>query len=261
MTSSVFHLRDVHFGYDSERPVLQGLDLAIEEGSFLGIIGPNGAGKSTLLHLLSGWLRPSRGHVGFRNGPIERWTRPALARSIAVVPQREEGTFSFTVEDVVLMGRYPYLSGAIGFEDEEDHRIAREAIAAVGLEGFESRPLGQLSGGERQLALVARALAQDTGVLLLDEPTASLDLRHQRRIFSLLERLNAEKKATIVAVSHDINLAALYCRETAVLAHGRFVARGRPHEVLNESLLQEVYNVPVSVFRSPEGHISVSLRK
>jgi len=261
MTVPVFDLNEVVFAYDAARPVLRGFGMRLEAGQFLGVIGPNGAGKSTLVHLLSGWLAPTSGGVECQGRPMPEWKRRDLARTIAVVPQREEGAFPFTVEEIVLMGRYPHLAGPIGFEDEEDHRVARESIAAVGLAGFERRPMGQLSGGERQLVLVARALAQKTPILLLDEPTSSLDLSHQRRVFSLLERLNREQGITILAVSHDINLAALYCHETAVLAGGTFVARGRPDDVLSESLLSTVYDVPVTVFHSPEGRLTVGIRK
>ncbi len=261
MKPIVYDLDRVTFGYDSRKPVLRDLSLRIQEGDFLGIIGPNGAGKSTLVFLLSGWLRAQPGSVRFGGKPLESWTRRDLARRIAVVPQREEGTFPFTAEEIVLMGRHPHLGGFIGFEDEEDHHIAREALAAVGLAGYERRTMGRLSGGERQLVLVARALAQRASILLLDEPTASLDLNHQRQVFGLLEELNRTQGLTILAVSHDINLAALYCRETAVLARGHFAARGRPEDVLQRELLEAIYKVPVSIFRSPEGHLTVGIRK
>jgi len=159
-TNPLFNLRDVRFAYEPGWAVLDGLSLSINEGDFLGIIGPNGAGKSTLIHILSGWLRPEAGEALFSGRAISEWPRTELARQIAVVPQREEGVFPFTVEEIVLMGRYPMSRGALAFEGEDDRQIAREAIEAAGLGGLAGRPVSQLSGGERQRVLMARALAQ-----------------------------------------------------------------------------------------------------
>lgn len=261
MPPRVFELSDVSFAYQVGRPVLDHLDLRVEEGDFLGIIGPNGVGKSTLLHVLTGCLGAQSGEVRFLERGIGEWSRLELARRIALVPQREEGIFPFRVEDIVLMGRYPHARGVLGFEDAEDYRIAREAIEAVGLAGFAHRVPAQLSGGEQQLVLLARALAQQPRVLLLDEPTASLDLHHQRRIFSLLAEWNHREGVTILAVSHDINLAAMYCREMAIVSAGRIVARGSAAEVLNEDRLSDVYRVPVTVHRLGDDERFVTVRK
>ena len=146
--NTVFDLRGVSFGYEPSRFVLRDLDFTLRKGDFVGVIGPNGAGKSTLLHLLSGWLKPASGQVFFQGREMAAYSRAELAREIAVVPQREEWAFPYTVEEAALMGRYPHRKGMLGFDDEEDVRIAREAIAAAGLAGFENRLLQQLSGGE-----------------------------------------------------------------------------------------------------------------
>ncbi len=258
----LMELRGVSFRWTpAGPPVLEGVDLALREGDFLGVIGPNGAGKSTLLNLMSGWLRPTGGEVRLEGRPLEHWPRREIARRVAVVPQREEGAFPFTALEVALMGRHPHTAGGFGFEDEEDHRVAREALGAVGLAGFENRALSQLSGGERQMALIARALAQRPRLLLLDEPTSSLDPRHQKRVFSLLERLNREERLTVVVVSHDLNLAALFCREAAPLAGGRLRARGAPESALDPRLLAEIFQVEFAVYRSPEGAMTLGMRK
>lgn len=261
MTEPLFTFRNVRFGYERARQVLDALDLEITEGDFLGIIGPNGAGKSTLLAMMSGWLRPSAGTVTFRGKSIAEWPRRQFAREVAIVPQSEEGVFPYTVEEVVLMGRFAHQSPIVGFDDEEDHAIARGVLELVGLGGFAHRTLDRLSGGERQRVLLARALAQCPSVLLLDEPTASLDLSFQRDVFRLLESLNREHGVTVVAVTHDINLASLYSRRLAVLFEGGIKAEGAPEAVCQPGLLGSIYRVPIETLASQEGHSYVTFRK
>lgn len=261
MTSPIYQLEALSFHYTPSHEVLPRLDLEIREGEFLGVIGPNGAGKSTLLHLLSGLLRANSGTISFRDKPMRAWSRLELAREVAVVPQREEQCFSFTVEEIVLMGRYARQRGLAAFDDDEDRDVARAAIHSVGLGGFEQRLATHLSAGERQRMLIARALAQQTKVILLDEPTTSLDLHHQKNILSLLETLNGEKGITVVAVSHDLNLAAMYCRELVLLSAGNVVARGTTELVMQESLLSDVYQVPLKLQSTTGGHPFICLTK
>lgn len=245
MSDCVYTCNGVRFGYGAA-PILEGLSMEIQRGSFVGIIGPNGAGKSTLLHLLTGWRRPTAGSIALNGRPLGLCKRGEIARQVAVVPQREDSTFPFSVEQVVLMARHVHQASGFGFETVEDHRIARNALERLDLATLAHRPVSALSGGEFQRVLLARALAQQTPVLLLDEPTASLDLAHQHKVFALLSELNAEGR-TIVAVLHDINLAALFCREIAVLHEGRIAHRGSPSEVLSAAVLSHIYNSPLSV--------------
>jgi iron complex transport system ATP-binding protein len=252
LNNPAYEVAGASFRYRPSQPLLEGVDLTLAPGDFVALIGPNGAGKSTLLHLLTGWLQPAAGTVHLGGRPIGRWNRGAIARSVAVVPQREEGVFDFTVLEMVLMGRFPHASGTISFESEDDHRAAIEALERVCLAGFEHRSCQQLSGGERQRLLVARALAQETPIILLDEPTSSLDLGHQRMLFALLRELN-EAGRTVLAISHDINLAAMYAKELAVLHRGRIVARGRPQEIVERSLLESVYQLPLSIIPTEYG--------
>ena len=260
MNEILFDLRNASFAYQTGRPVVEGVTLAVGRGDFLGLIGPNGAGKSTLLHLLSGWLRPTQGEALLQGRAVGAWPRVELARLVAVVPQREESVFQFTVAEMVAMGRYAFHRGAFAAEDAEDRGAVAEALAAVEMDCYADRPASQLSGGEFQRLLVARALAQQTPVILLDEPTASLDLHHQRLLFSLLEGLNREQGKTIVAVSHDLNLAAMYCTDLALLHRGKLLHRGTPQEVLQQERLEEVYRVPLQV-RNEGGPPRVELQR
>ncbi|TPW16413.1 MAG: iron complex transport system ATP-binding protein, partial [bacterium] len=166
--------RDLNFSYHAGATVLGAATLDIPAGSFLGIVGPNGAGKSTLLHLLSGALTPSSGEVRLDEQPLNDWKRRDIARRIAVVPQAEPHAFPYRAGEIVMMGRTPWLSGLLSTETADDHAAVRRAMTSVGIADLSCRPLGQLSGGERQMVLVARALAQEPKILLLDEPTASL---------------------------------------------------------------------------------------
>ena len=231
--------------------ILRGVDLEVPRGDFLGLLGPNGAGKTTVLRLLSGVLRASAGRVEVEGRDVAAISARTLARTVAVVPQESAPTFPFLVEEVVLMGRSPHL-GRLAFEGDRDREIAERAMRETATLDFASREMGSLSGGERQRVLIARALAQEPRLLLLDEPTSFLDLRHRVELFRLLERLNRERGLTVVAVSHDLNLAARHCRRIALARDGRIVADGPPESVLVEQTLRDVYGVAVRVIENPE---------
>ena len=252
---------DLSFSYHDGVSVLAGATLDIPAGAFLGIVGPNGAGKSTLLHLLSGALQPARGLIELNGRPLTEWKRRDIARQVAVVPQAEPHAFPYRVSEIVLMGRTPWLTGLLATETPVDHAAARRALDAVGIADLSCRPLGQLSGGERQMVLVARALAQEPRILLLDEPTASLDLAHQQSIFRLLTRLNVEHNLTTVVVTHDLNLAGLYCRTLAILHHGRIESTGSPEDILKPDRLESVYGASLWGATSPAGAPIVGLTR
>lgn len=228
---------------------LSGLSFRIEPGEVLGVIGPNSAGKTTLIRLLTKVLEPLAGEIRLGGEPLARLTRWEAARRVAVVPQEAEPAFPFTVADLVLMGRYPHAPGRF-FESAADLAVAREAMAAAGVLELGPVALGELSGGERQRALLARALAQEPRLLVLDEPTAHLDLRYQAEIAGLLRRLNRERDVTILLVSHDLNLAAELSDRLLLLAEGRIVRLGPPAEVLDPALLAGAYGCAVRVEKS-----------
>lgn len=219
-------------------------------GELLGIVGPNSAGKSTLLRLLSKVLAPQRGRILIQGREISALPRMALAQRVAVVPQEFHVAFPFRVAEVVLMGRYPHARGG-GWESERDRAVAQAALEATGLTGLASRRIDELSGGERQLVSIARALAQEATILLLDEPTAHLDLRHQGIVLEILLRHHREGQGTTILVSHDLNLAAEHCDRLLLLARGRVRALGRPEEVITEAHLEPAYGCPVTVERHP----------
>jgi len=248
----VFAARNVEFGYGGAfRLAAASFDVA--EGEILGLVGPNSSGKTTLLRLLSKVHVPDRGEIRFRGTPIDAVGRRALAREVAVVPQEEQLAFSVSVEELVLMGRFPRGAGRL-FESPEDLVRAREAMALVGVLDLGDQPVDALGGGERQRALLARALAQEPRVLLLDEPTSHLDLWHQRHLVGLLRQLNRDRGMTVVFVSHDLNLAGELADRLLLLSGGRLVRLDTPGEVLDEAVLEEAYGCPVWVERlSPSG--------
>jgi iron complex transport system ATP-binding protein len=253
----VLWAKQVSGGYE-ERPVLRGVELAVPAGEFLGIIGPNGAGKSTLLRVMAGVLTPTEGEMLLLGRPLGQYRRREVARILAVVPAPASPLFSFSVREFVTMGRTPYL-GRLQSDRPEDQRLVEEALAAADATALTDRPITELSGGEWQRVNIARALAQQPRLLLLDEPTAFLDLGHQREIFELLARLNREQGLTVVCISHDLNLAAEYCPRLAVLAEGSICADGTPEQVVTEGHIAAVYHVPVRVDRGPGGRPRVSL--
>ena len=243
---------NVSFAYPASaerrtRPfALSDLSLDISTGEIISVIGPNSSGKTTLIRLLTRVLEPAAGEIRLEGVPVGRLSRTDLARRVAVVPQGLLPQFPFTVGELALMGRYPHDPGRY-FESPRDRAVAHEAMAATGVLELADMPLEHLSGGERQRAVIARALAQEPRLLVLDEPTAHLDLRYQVEAAALLRRLNRERGMTILLVSHDLNLAAEVCDRLLLLNGGRPVAIGAPEAVLDEGLLASVFGCGVVV--------------
>jgi len=248
---------DLSFAYDARRPVLSGVSLEVSAGALVGILGPNGSGKTTLLGLLAGTRRPTGGEVALDGRPLASFSRRELARRIAVVPQETHLAFDYTVLEMVLMGRHPHL-GLFEVEGPADIAAARDALAAVSAAHLEDRDFMTLSGGEKQRVVIAGALAQATDVLLLDEPTSSLDLGAQLDIAQLLAHLNQTRGVTIVVSTHDLTLASGICRELVLLRHGRVLATGPTAQVLTGANIRALYDVDADVHRHEgSGHLVV----
>jgi iron complex transport system ATP-binding protein len=246
----------VSFGY-GRGFTLTDASVAITPGSVTGLLGPNGCGKTTLLKLLCGVLRPEAGRVMLGDRLIASMTRREVARHVAIVPQETHPAFEYTVLEMVLMGRHPHLS-AFQLEGPADLAIADEALAATGTRHLSARSYMTLSGGEKQRVVIASALTQATDILLLDEPTASLDIGYQLEIASLLARLNAERKMTMVLATHDLNLAASLCERLIVMREGRILASGTTQEVLTGETVRRLYGVEADVhFHPGAGHLTV----
>lgn len=233
-----------------DRPAVRNVDLELRRGELLAVIGPNGSGKSTLVKLLLGTLDAEAGEVRHDGRPLEDWGRRALARRVGVVPQQERVTFPVTVREFVAMGRYPHL-GAWRSERAEDRHAVRRAMDRCDVADLASRPFSHLSGGEQQLARLARALAQQPEVLVLDEPTVSLDVRHEMEIFELLRDLAGGEALTVLLVTHNLNAAARYADRLVLLDEGRPAAEGSPADVLTRETVERVYRWPVRVTPLP----------
>lgn len=244
----IIQVADICFRYDAH-PVLQDVHFTANAGEVLGIVGPNGSGKSTLLKVMSKALTPHSGTILLNEEPINHYPRRRIAQLMAVIQQQETVAFDFTVYDVVLMGRHPHLS-RFSNETTADLHIVESAMQQAGINHLAKRRISQLSGGERQRVALARALAQQTPVLLLDEPTSNLDLKYQVQTLSILRQLAASKH-TIVVVLHELNLASQFCDHLLLLCAGSIVKAGTPAEVLQETLLQEVYGLPTLVTTHP----------
>ncbi len=231
-------------------PVLKGMSMEIPRGCFLGIIGPNAAGKSTLLKTLAATLKPVCGVVYFRNEDIARIPRRDLAREVAVVPQESSFSFSFSAHEVVLMGRHPH-QGRFSRATLRDLAVVRSAMEATNCWHLRDRSVLELSGGERQRVVLARALAQEPGVILLDEPIAHLDISAQLEVLDVLKEMNRKQGLTVIAIFHDLNLAAQYSERLILLHSGKIYAAGAPEDVLTAENIKEVYGAEVLVVRHP----------
>jgi iron complex transport system ATP-binding protein len=245
--SDALRFERVGFAYRKE-PVFRSLDLSFAEGTWTAILGPNGTGKTTLLRLAAGSLQATSGAISLFGRALAAIQPRERARQVAVVPQETHLIFEFTVEEVVAMGRSPHL-GLLGIESERDRGIVRTAMERTDVAHLATRPFGALSGGERQRAVIARALAQEPKLLLLDEPTAHVDLKHQLAAYEILRALNAQTGLTLVVASHDVNLAARYCSRIVLLREGSVFADGSADEVLRPDTLRAVYDVLVEVQR------------
>jgi iron complex transport system ATP-binding protein len=244
--NGLLEVAGVSFAYDRTRTVLDNVSVSLRRGAILGLLGPNGSGKTTLLRLLSGTIVPASGRITIDGTPLQALPRRALARRIAVVPQETHSAFDFSALEIVLMGRYPHLR-AFELEGAADVAIARDAMRATGTDTFASRPFATLSGGEKQRVVIASALAQASDVLLLDEPTASLDLGYQFEVASLLRRLNRERETTMIVSTHDLNLAAALCSELVLLHRGRVLTQGTVETVLTPSNIRALYGIDADV--------------
>jgi iron complex transport system ATP-binding protein len=243
--------------FDPGAAGLHGISLEVPRHGLVGILGPNGSGKTTLLRVLAGVLRPSAGRVTLDGRDLHSLARSHIARRLAMVPQETHVAFDYSVLEVALMGRYPHL-GAFELEGPRDLAIAREALAATGTGWLERRPFDTLSGGEKQRVVIASALAQAADVMLLDEPTASLDLGYQVEVASLVRRLNRERQMTVVIATHDLNFAAALCDRLVLLREGRVMASGKAAEVLTPDRIAELYGVEAEVrYHEAAGHVTV----
>ncbi len=246
---SLIDIRGVSLKY-GDRQVIKQVSAQIEQGEFFVIIGPNGAGKTTLLKALSGLHALVEGDIQIRQRSIKNYAKKELARNLALVPQQINADFPFTVAETVLMGRYPHL-GLLAVEGKRDMELAEQAMEFTEVVHLAGRRLGQLSGGERQRVIIARAICQQSQILLLDEPTASLDPAHQLRIMDLMERLRCEAQITIVMVSHDLNLAASYADRLLLLKDGKVEKIGTPRQVLTGKRLSQSYGCTLLVDENP----------
>jgi iron complex transport system ATP-binding protein len=255
---------EVWFGYEEDRPVLRGVSVAVPPDGLVGILGPNGSGKTTLLRLLAGTRRPQRGTVTIDGEPLTRFSRAALARRMAVVPQETHLAFDYSVAEVAMMGRYPHL-GAFEIEGPSDVAAIEEMLASTGTLHLRDRSFATLSGGEKQRVVIAAALAQlkeQQGYLLLDEPTASLDLGYQLEVADLLKRLHDSRRVAIVISTHDLGLAGTLCERLLLVRDGVVVAEGPTDEVLTPGNVRAVYGVEADIMRHASGHrIVVPVRR
>lgn len=259
--TSVYEVQSLYFRYGSAGNAspwtLSNINFHINAREMLGIVGPNGSGKTSLLKLLARMLRPQQGEITLYGRSLQAATQIEVARQVAVVPQDTQSAFPFSVAETVLMGRYPHRHRSrwdygFGWDSPEDCAIAKQAMITMDVAHLAQRSVMDLSGGERQRTVIARALTQTPKVLLLDEPTAFLDLQHQLEICSVLRSLKEDRGLTIVLVSHDLNLASQYCDRIVMLKDGGMFAMGKPSEVIRPDVLEAVYGCAVLVDAHPE---------
>ncbi len=245
----ILSLKGVGFRFGPEW-ALRDISVDVAPGELVGVLGPNGSGKSTLLKVADGILQPHEGEAFLKERSLGDYTRADVAREVAMVPQENHFRFAFSSLEVVLMGRFVHM-GLFQFEGEQDMAVALDAMEATRCNELTERPIDELSGGEKQRVMLARALAQEPKLILLDEPTSFLDLRFKKEIFELLSSLKKERGLSLMIVSHDIDLSARYCDRIILLDRGSVYAEGRPEEVLTAQNVEAVYRCPVTVDKNP----------
>lgn len=245
----MIRIENLTCGYGS-KIVIDNVDLEVKKGEFLGIIGPNGSGKTTILRTITRLIKPMRGKIYIDNKNIDLLSHREMARKIAVVSQNLP-VVAMTVKEFVLLGRVPYYKGLQFFEDDHDLSIAEEAMSMTDTERLKDNYLSGMSGGEVQLASIARAIAQEPSLLLLDEPTSHLDITHQVSVLDLIKGLNRKRGLTVIIILHDLNLASEYCDRLVLMDRGRIRRAGTPEEVLTYSDIEEVYHTVAVVESNP----------
>lgn len=242
------NIKNIEFGY-GKKAILKDISFSVEKGEFISIIGPNGSGKSTLLKTLNNIYTPRKGKIYLNDENIQNLKRVEIAKMVSLVPQETYIDYEFTVKDIVSMGRHPY-KGRFKKENLEDKSIIDEALKLTHTEYIKDRLITEISGGERQRVIIAKALAQKSSIILLDEPTSSLDINHQIEILNLLKDLNRDKETTVIAVLHDINLAARYSDRIIFLDHGRVISKGTPSDVITKENINKAYDMEVYLERN-----------
>lgn len=255
-SATTFTLRDVTFRVPG-RTLLHPLSIAFPAGKVTGLIGHNGSGKSTLLKMLGRHQPPSEGEILLDAQPLASWSSKSFARKVAYLPQQLPPAEGMTVRELVAIGRYPW-HGALGRFGAPDREKVEEAIALVGLKPLAGRLVDSLSGGERQRAWIAMLVAQDSRCLLLDEPTSALDIAHQVDVLALVHRLSQQRGLTVIAVLHDINMAARYCDYLVALRGGKLIAQGEPAAIMRGETLEQIYGIPMGILPHPAGAAPVS---
>ena len=235
----------------TETPFIHDLSFDFKAGELFNVVGPNGAGKTTLLYLLGGIIKPKSGQILLDGIPLSSFKRQALAKIMTIIPAESNIAFDFTVYDIVSMGRYPYHS-PLAFLTNGDHEIIREVIEQTGLTKYEDKIFNQLSSGERQRVLIARALAQKTPILLMDEPTVHLDIHYQLDIYRLAQSLAHDKNLSIFMISHNLNYTSMYSDRIMLMLEGRIVKIGTPDDIFQPELLSDVYGTALSVYPHPK---------
>ncbi|MDZ4230872.1 MAG: ABC transporter ATP-binding protein, partial [Dehalococcoidales bacterium] len=246
-------IQQAYFSYNNSHHngfILRDINLSVKAGEMVGLIGPNGSGKTTLIKLTSGILKPKRGNIKLDGADLNRMSRNSIARCVAVVPQQFHTPFAFTTSEVVMMGRTPFIRTIAG-ETAADREAAATAMELAGISQFAQRRFDELSGGEKQKVILAMALAQQPGLLLLDEPTTHLDIWHQVETLELVKNLNVSHNLTVIAAIHDLNLAALYFDRLILLKAGSVLADGTPSQVLTEDSIRGAFSASVRVEKHP----------
>jgi iron complex transport system ATP-binding protein len=249
--NSIFEIKNLHLGYD-EVKVLNGINLSVKKGNFIAIIGPNGAGKSTMLKAMAGLIKPISGEILFKNCRMGRYSRRDLAMNFSVVHQFHENILPFTVCDFIRLGRFPHQK-LWQIETAEDRAIIDSAIEMTGISHLLNRQITELSGGEQQLVFITQALAQNSDIIILDEPVSHLDIHHTTLIMDILHRLN-HKGTTVITVLHDMNIASDYCSRICALKKGEIFFNGTPEEVLKYNLIEKLFETPCVVLDNPISH-------
>lgn len=243
---TMIKVENISFAYDRGPAVLNDISIKIRKGEFVGILGQNGSGKTTLLKIMAGTLKPDMGTVIINGYKLETLNDNKRARFVAVVPQETSIPFPFSVMEMVLMGRAPYLS-VFGFESQADIELAKKVMSELDVLKFANRSIYKLSGGEKQRVVIARALVQEPKILLLDEPTTFLDIRHQVELYQHIKKKNVEEGLTVLTVVHDINLASTFCDRIIFIKEGKVVADGTPHEAVTYTNVCNVFDTDVYV--------------